>query len=59
MTYLAARAGYEQVCVRLMRLALPGSPNYALVGDPRSSCRRGARQFLDACGSADAAFQPL
>ena len=34
MTYIAARAGYEYVSMRLMRLGLPDEPDYGLVGNP-------------------------
>jgi sugar phosphate isomerase/epimerase len=34
MTYIAARAGYDFVSLRLIYMGLPGEPNYALADNP-------------------------
>jgi sugar phosphate isomerase/epimerase len=35
MTYIAARAGYDFVSLRLIYMGLPGEPNYALAENPQ------------------------
>lgn len=48
MTYIAARAGYEYVSMRLMRLGLPGEPDHGLVGN--RSLFRQTKRALESTG---------
>src|SRR5262249_57796228 len=35
LIYIAARAGYDYVSIRLISMGLPGEPNYALPDNPQ------------------------
>ena len=48
MTYIAARAGYEYVSLRLIYMGLPGEPNYALAEKPEM--RRQTKRALASTG---------
>lgn len=48
MTYIAARAGYDFVSIRIIYMGLPGEPNYALAENPE--LLRQTKQALKSTG---------
>lgn len=48
MTYIAARAGYDFVSIRIIYMGLPGEPNYALAQNPE--LLRQTKRALDSTG---------